>query len=156
MRYLVMSEKERQLKALLEMVKQEKLTLNKVANQVDLSYRQIKRIYKRYLAAGDAGLTHKARGRVSNRKNPHREIIIARYQSRYEDFGPTLAAEKLLEEGYSVDHETLRRWLLKENIWTKKRKRSPYRQRRERKAQFGELVQVDGSIHDWFEEGKLT
>lgn len=155
MGHLLMSTKERDLKALLEMVKQKKLTLNKVATQIEMSYRQIKRIYKHYRAKGDAGLIHKARGRASNRTNPHRAIIIARYQTRYEDFGPTLAAEKLLEDGYPVDHETLRRWLLAENIWSKKRKRSPYRQRRERRAQFGELVQVDGSIHDWFEEGEL-
>lgn len=155
MGHLIMSEKERHLKALLEMVKQKKLVLNMVSTQVGISYRQIKRIYKRYLEWGDAGLVHKARGRVSNRKNLHREIIIARYQTGYEDFGPTLAAEKLCEEGYPVDHETLRRWLLEENIWSKKRNRSPYRQRRQRRAQFGELVQVDGSIHDWFEEGEL-
>jgi hypothetical protein len=60
-----------------------------------------------------------------------------------------------LEEGYKVDHETLRRWLLAEGLWSKKRQRPPYRQRRERKAQFGEMIQIDGSIHDWFEEGEL-
>jgi len=155
MGHLIMSEKERQLKALLEMVKHGKLSLSTTSTQLNMSYRQIKRIYKRYKQEGDAGLIHKARGRISNRKNPYREVIIRRYKARYEDFGPTLAAEKLLEEGYTVDHETLRRWLLTEGIWHNKRQRKPYRQRRERKFQFGEMVQIDGSIHDWFENDEF-
>lgn len=105
MGHLLMSDKERQLKVLFEMVKQDKLTLNKVSIQIDIGYRQILRKYKRFLKEGDAGLVHKARGRVSNRQNPHREIIINRYQERYEDFGPTLAAEKFAEEKLPVDHE---------------------------------------------------
>jgi len=152
---LSMSEQERQLKALLEMVKRQKLTLRTVSEQTDLSYRQIKRIYKRYQNMGDQGLIHQGRGHLTNRQHPHKALIIERYQTRYEDFGPTLAAEKLLEDGFKVDHETLRRWLLAKGIWCKKRQRSPYRQRRERRAQFGELIQMDGSIHDWFEEGEL-
>lgn len=119
-----------------------------------LSYRQAKRVYKKYLTQGDCGLVHKSRGRSSNRQHAQREQIIARYKERYSDFGPTLAAEKLAEDdNLFVDHETLRRWLLKENLWKKKRKRSPYRKWREPKAQFGEMVQLDGSFHDWFENG---
>ena len=152
---LIMSERERQLKAFLEMVKRQQLTLKAVSEQTNLSYRQIKRIYKRYRSMGDPGLIHRSRGRLTNRQHPHKALIIERYQTRYDDFGPTLAAEKLLEEGLKVDHETLRRWLLAKGIWCKKRQRSPYRQRRERRAQFGELIQMDGSIHDWFEEGEL-
>jgi transposase len=151
-----MSEQERQLKALFEMVEKGCLTQKKVAEQINLSYRQIKRLYKRYQAEGDAGLVHKARGRISNRKHPHQEEIIKRYQTLYEDFGPTLATEKLMEEGFTIHHETLRQWLLSRNIWQRKRKRKTHRQRRERKAQFGELVQMDGSVHDWFGEDKLT
>ena len=152
MGHLLMSDNERALKAYFEMVKGKQLTLIDVSTQVDLGYRQIKRIYAKWKREGDAGLVHKARGRASNRKHPHRDIIIKRYQERYDDFGPTLAAEKFIEEGYKVDHETLRRWLLKEGLWSRKRKRKPYRQRRERKAQFGEMLQIDGSFHDWFEE----
>ena len=155
MGYLTMSTKERQLKALLEMVKRQQLTLKKVSEQMGLSHRQIKRIYKRYRMMGDPGLIHKSRGRLTNRQHPHKTLIIEQYQARYEGFGPTLAAEKLSEEGLKVDHETLRRWLLANGLWCKKRERSPYRQRRERRAQFGELVQMDGSIHDWFLEGEL-
>ena len=69
-----------------------------------------------------------------------------------ERFGPTLAAEHLAsEDGLTVDHETLRRWMLAAGLWSRARKRSPHRRRRERKAHFGELVQMDGSFHPWFE-----
>jgi hypothetical protein len=79
------------------------------------------------------------------------ERILARYQERYPDFGPTLAAEHLSREGLKVDHETLRRWLLTKGMWVVKRRRQKHRQWRERKACFGELVQMDGSHHDMFE-----
>lgn len=68
-------------------------------------------------------------------------------------FGPTLAAEHLAsEDGLTVDHQTLRRWLLAGGLWSRARKRSPHRRRRERKAHFGELAQMDGSFHPWFED----
>lgn len=66
-----------------------------------------------------------------------------------------MASEYLLEDEYEVHHETLRLWLLSVGLWNKKRKRTPYRQGRVRKEQFGELVQIDGSIHDWFGMGKM-
>lgn len=78
--------------------------------------------------------------------------VLARYQERYRDFGPTLAVEKLALEGWVVDHETLRGWLLKAGLWQKRRKRARHRSWRERRAHFGELVQLDGSHHKWFEE----
>lgn len=150
---LIMNGQERQRKALCEMVKQRRITLVQASEQSGLSYRQILRIYERYKAEGDAGLIHGNRGRVSSRKNPHQERIINRYIERYEGFGPTLASEYLEKEGFNVDHETLRKWLIKHCLWKKQRKRSPYRRKRERKAQFGELVQIDGSIHDWLGTG---
>lgn len=153
---LMMNSKERQRKAVCEMVKQGQIKLTKASEQCDVSYDHMLRIYKRYIEEGDAGLIHKNRGRLSNRKHPHQTKIINRYKERYEGFGPTLASEYLEADGYIVNHETLRKWLLKEGIWCKQRKRSPYRKKREPKAQFGELVQIDGSIHDWFDEGKHT
>lgn len=149
---LLMNEKERLRKAILEMVRQSRMTLKQASVHCELSYRQTLRIYANYLEKGDVGIIHQSRGQRSNRKHPHRDSIISLYKSKYEGFGPTLAAEYLLEEdGLEVDHETLRTWLLAEGLWKKQRKRSPYRQRREPKAQFGEMVQIDGSIHDWFE-----
>lgn len=149
---MLMNDKERMRKAFFEMAKQGRITLKHAAIQCELSYRQTLRINKEYLRKGDAGLIHQSRGQRSNRKHPHRDIIIALYKTKYEGFGPTLASEYLLEEdGFTVNRETLRLWLLSEGLWQKQRKRSPYRRRREPKEQFGELVQIDGSIHDWFE-----
>ena len=110
------------------------------------------RSYKRYREDGDRGLVHRSRGRPSNRAKPEefRREVLKRYDEKYEDFGPTFVAEKLAEEGLVLDHETLRRWLLAENKWKKKRRRGKHRSRRERKAHFGELVQLDGSHHRWF------
>ena len=101
-----MSEKERQRKAFLEMVLQKKITLKKAAEQLNCSYRQAKRIYHRYQQGGDVGLIHQTRGRQSNRQHKQRQQIIARYQTRYTGFGPTLAAEKLAaDDKFIVDHE---------------------------------------------------
>lgn len=152
---LLMNDKERLRKATLEMVNQGLITLIMAATQCDISYRQAIRLYRRYRALGDAGLVHKARGKVSNYSHPGRKKIIALYKEKYEGFGPTLASEKLAEDDkLIVDHDTLRIWLLEENLWHRQRKRSPYREQRECRAQFGELVQLDGSIHDWLEEGR--
>lgn len=150
-----MSDKERLRKANFEMVKQGRMTLIMAAIQSEISYRQALRLYHRYLTQGDAGLIHKGRGKPSNYGHPDREKILALYKEKYPDFGPTLAAEKLAEDDqFVVDHDTLRAWLLEENLWHRQRKRSPHRHARECRAQFGELVQIDGSIHDWLEDGK--
>ncbi len=130
------------------------MTIREGSEVLRISYRQARRIHRRYLEGGDEGLIHRSRGRPSNRGKPTevKEAVVSLYQERYWDFGPTLAAEKLLErDGYQVDHETLRRWLRDAGIWKSHRKRPPHHNRRERKAHFGELVQMDGSHHRWFE-----
>lgn len=149
-----MSAKERRRKSVFDRVAAGELTLVSASKLLKLSYRQTLRAYARYGAEGDAGLVHKSRGRPGNRAVPkrRRQKILARYEARYEGFGPTLAAEKLAEEGLDVDHETLRRWLFAAGLWQKRRKRSQHRAWRERKAHFGELVQIDGSHHRWFGE----
>jgi len=118
-----------------------------------LGYRQIKRVWQRYQAEGDAGLVHRLRGKPGQRGKPAalRAKILARYAERYPDFGPTLAAEYLSQEQLVVDHETLRRWLLAANQRPVRRRRQRHRQWRERKPCFGAMVQLDGSHHDWFE-----
>ena len=150
--FLLMSEKERKRKSVFDAVRVGRLTLVKAAKRVSLSYRQCRRLYKRYREEGDAGLVHRSRGRPSNRAKPSafKAHVLERYAERYQGFGPTLAAEKLAEDGYSLSPETLRRWLLAAGLWKKRRKRSKHRARRERKAHFGELVQLDGSHHRWF------
>jgi hypothetical protein len=154
METLNMSRKERNRLAIMVQVQHRKLSLGQSADVLRLSYRQIKRVWRRYQQQGDAGLVHRLRGRPSARRKPPelRARILARYRSRYGDFGPTLAAEHLLEQdGLKVDHETLRRWLMAEGVWQTRRRRQQHRQWRERKACLGQMVQLDGSHHDWFE-----
>lgn len=135
------------------------LTVRAAGQVMGVSYRQAKRIYRRYRQEGAAGVQHRGAGRPSNRAKAVAVQMraVALVREKYsggvdERFGPTLAAEHLAsEDGILVDHETLRRWLLTAGLWSRARKRSPHRQRRERKAHFGELVQLDGSFHAWFE-----
>lgn len=125
-----------------------------------VSYRQAKRLWKRYREQGPAGLQHRSAGRRSNRGYglEFRRRVLGLVRSKYggaegERFGPTLAAEHLADEDrLHVDAETLRRWMLSAGLWSRERKRCKHRQRRERKEHFGELVQMDGSFHDWLEE----
>jgi hypothetical protein len=150
---LLMSMKERRRLELLSRVKDGALTLVKAAKLASVSYRHMKRVWKRYKEKGDAGLVHQSRGRASNRRRPDdvRDAVITRYKDRYPDFGPTLACEYLAKDGWDLNPETLRQWLIKEGLWKRRRKRKKHRQWRERRAQRGELVQMDGSRHDWFE-----
>jgi transposase len=151
---LLMSKKERRRLRALERVKAGIISLKEAAAVMGVSYRQAMRIKNRYQRHGAAGLVHRSRGQESNRKaDPSiKEAILKRYKERYEGFGPTFAMEKLEAEGYGVHHETLRRWLMEAGLWQRHRKRSAYRQRREPKKRFGEMVQLDGSHHRWFED----
>ena len=125
-----------------------------------VSYRQAKRLWKRYGEEGAAGLKHRSAGRASNRAHGEkfRQKVLRQVREKYggvvgERFGPTLAAEHLAsEDGLQVDGETLRRWMLAAGLWSRERKRRAHRRRRERKEHFGEMVQLDGSFHRWLEE----
>ena len=140
-------------------VKNGDLKLSDAAVMLGVSYRQAKRLWRRYRKLGSEGLKHGNVGRASNRRKPLKvrrrvlHLIRKKYSgSEEERFGPTLAAEHLAEEdGIVVDHETLRLWMLEEGLWSRQRRRRKHLKRRERKAHFGELVQLDGSFHDWFE-----
>lgn len=135
------------------------LKLKHAGEMLELSYRQTKRLWRRYREKGREGLKHRHAGQPSNRGKPKklRRRVLQLIQKKYsgseeERFGPTLAAEHLsAEDGIVVDHETLRRWMLAAGLWSRQRKRKKHYQRRERKAHFGELVQLDGSFHDWLE-----
>lgn len=151
---LPMGQKELMRGKILHMVQEHRLTLKEAAMQLKISYRQGKRLYAAYKQEGDAGLIHGNQGKPSNRKSDDRirEQALAAYRERYADFGPTFAAEKLEEvEGIAISADTLRRWLIAAGLWTRKRRSNPYRSRRERRPCFGELIQFDGSHHDWFE-----
>lgn len=151
---LIMSKKELERKTLLEAYICGKLTLNEAGVRMGVSYRQVKRIWRKYSRERDRGLQHKNRGQIP--KNAYSEEFKAKilgvYQQKYLGFGPTFAAEKFLEDDRIVIHpETLRLWLKAAGLWTRKRKRQIYRERRERRPCFGDLLQIDGSIHQWFE-----
>jgi hypothetical protein len=131
-----------------------KLSRRKGATLLGLSYRQMLRLVQRYAAEGTVGLQHRLRNRGSNRSidSGRRKRILKLYKSKYDDFGPTLAAEYLLrDEEEWVGVETLRHWLIDEGLWQPRRQGARHRQWRERRAHWGELVQMDGSDHDWFE-----
>jgi len=148
-----MSARERRRLEMMSRVRDKHVLLLKAAELLELSYRQVKRLWRRYRQEGDAGLVHRLRGRPSgrNKGNKFRQAVLDLYKTRYGDFGPTLACEYLAKDGYRLNHETLRGWLIREGRWERRRKRARHRQWRERKEHMGELVQMDGSIHDWFE-----
>jgi hypothetical protein len=141
-------------------VAHKELKLTDAAAMLELSYRQVKRLWWRYQRRGRKGLQHGNVGRASNRSKPapFRRQVLNLVRRKYsgsegERFGPTLAAEHLAEEdGIRINHETLRGWMLAAGLWSRQRKRKKHCQRRERKEHFGELVQLDGSFHDWLEE----
>ena len=125
------------------------------AEILSLSSRHIRRVSKRVEQEGARGIVHRSRGRPSNRKiaDQLKEKVIKLYRGSYKDFGPTLASEKLLErDGVSISDETLRRWLIEAGDWKRTRKRRRHRHWRERKGHRGEMVQIDGSHHAWFED----
>lgn len=148
-----MSQKERVRLIVMQQVKDDELTLAEACEVLGLSYRQTKRVWRRYRLEGDKGLVHGLRGKPGKRAiaSTLKQRILARYEERYPDFGPTLAAEYLAAEGMAVDHETLRRWRLAQGKPRLRRRRQRHRQWRERKPCFGAMVQLDGSHHDWFE-----
>ena len=154
MEHLSMSRKERTRLEVFSRVKAGQITKVKAAGLLGLSYRQTLRAYRRYVKRGAAGLVHGLRGKASNRGHDrsHRQAVLAAYRRSYGDFGPTLAAEQMAaRDALAVDHETLRRWLVDEGLWRGSRKRQQHRSRRDRRAHAGELVQLDGSPHDWLE-----
>ena len=153
-----MSAKELRRGEVLSRVKRGELKLTEAAELLDLSYRQAKRLKKRYGEGGSKAMVHGNVGRASNRADDKRreqvlDLVRKNYSGEpHERFGPTLASEHLAaDHGLEVPRETLRRWMLAAGLWSRRRKRQAHRQRRQRKAHFGELIQVDGSHHDWLE-----
>lgn len=122
---------------------------------LSLSERQIRRVVSRVTLEWDNGIVHKSRGKPSNRRISQRlkNKVIECYRAKYSGFGHTFAAEKLFErDKINVHQETLRKWLIEAGDWKRVRKSRAHRQWRERRHHFGEMVQVDGSHHDWFEQ----
>jgi transposase len=148
-----MSQHERDLLKVMSLVLKGERTQSEAARLLRLSERQVRRIQRRLEDEGDGGLVHRLRGRPSNRQHAtelHKQVLDV-YQRELSDFGPTLASEVLEERGLVVSPETLRRWLLTSGLWKRERRRDQHRSRRPRRQCFGELVQMDASIHDWLE-----
>ena len=130
------------------------ITQREAAESVGISLRQAQRIVRRIRLEGNKGITHRLRGTHSNRaiSGKIKDKVLRLFKDKYSDFGPTLASEKLFErDKVKVNDETLRLWLVENNIPYKKRRKRPHRQWRERKTHYGQMIQMDGSHHDWFE-----
>lgn len=155
-----MSQEELRRVEVLARVRSKQLRVVDASRLIGVSYRQGKRLWKRYREQGAVGLKHASAGRASHHAYgmKFKQQVLALVREKYggavgERFGPTLACEHLAsEDGIKMEAETLRRWMLAEGLWSRERKRRPHRQRRERKEHFGELVQMDGSFHAWLEE----
>jgi transposase len=150
---IAMSQRERDRIKVMALVLKKERTQVEAARLLGLTVRQVRRVKQRLKKEGDAGIIHKLRGRPSNARwpDPQRREILQVYRKELSGFGPTFAAEKLSERDLEISHETLRGWLLSEGLWERRRRRDQHRQRRERRACYGELVQADGSHHDWLE-----
>jgi transposase len=153
---LAMSGRELTRLEVVQAVSERRMSQGEAARRLRLSVRQVKRLLRRYRREGPRGLISRRRGRPSNRRIPEAEMshFIALVREHYADFGPTLAAEYLSDEhGFRRSVETLRHWMIEAEIWEAKqaRRRRPHPPR-ERRPRLGELIQIDGSPHRWFED----
>lgn len=152
----IMSDKEVSRLEVLRDLDHQRLTAQAAGDLLGLGRRQVLRLLKAYRQRGVDGLISKQRGRPSNRRKPEdvRAEAMAIIAERYADFGPTLAAEKLRElHGIVLGRETIRVWMAEAGLWaTRKKRRGRVYQPRYRRDCVGELVQIDGSEHRWFED----
>ncbi|HNG82852.1 MAG TPA: ISNCY family transposase [Burkholderiaceae bacterium] len=131
-----------------------RLCQRRAAEVLGLSTRQVKRLVRAYRTQGVGAIRSKKRGRPSNRRHSDvlRERVLALATERYHDFGPTLLAEYLQREhAILLSPETLRQWLIRAGRWKARSQRRSTHRPRSRRPRFGELIQIDGSPHDWFE-----
>ncbi len=152
---ITLSQRERDRLKVLHEVQQKQLTQVAAAERLKVSDRHVRRMLLRLRECGDRSLVHGLRGRPSNRKLAARleQKVLARLRQRYADFGPTLAAEHLAQEGFSVSRETLRKWMTQATLWRPRSQRvKTIHVWRERRARFGELVMQDSSPFRWLEE----
>jgi transposase len=150
-----MSGTERERGHVIRLVEEKKLRQREAAERLGITARQVRRLIRAWRREGDKGLVSKQRGRESPRRTQaeKRAKIEKLLREKYPDFGATLAAEKLAElDKITVSHETVRQMQIKLKLWKPRlHKKKNIHQPRERRPRFGELVQIDGSPHDWFE-----
>jgi Homeodomain-like domain len=131
------------------------LTPGAAAALLQVSERQVYRLRRRFQGGGPAGIADRRRGRPSNNRLPDalRDQAIALVREHYADFGPTLAAEKLEDRhDLRVSRETLRSWMIQAGVWRPRAERKRFHQPRHRREHVGELIQIDGCEHRWFED----
>jgi transposase len=152
---LTMSVKELNRLEVIKRVKEKRLVQKEAAEMLGVSERQIRRLLRRYRQAGVSGLVSQRRGKASNHQlgAEVKQKGLDLLNGKYRGFGPTLACEKLVEvEGLKISDESVRQMMIEEGLWKpKKAQKVVTHQMRARRACFGELVQIDGSPHDWFE-----
>ena len=152
---ITMSNKELHRVEILQKLIDRRLIEHEAAEQLDLSVRQIRRLKKAYKVDGAIGVVSKKRGNPSNHKYPDsvKELAIAYVKQYYVDFKPTFACEKLSENhNLYLSRETLRKWMIEAELWIPRNNRLKRAyQPRNRRECFGELIQINGSPHDWFE-----
>jgi len=153
---LTMSNQEITRLEAMQRIKDKRLTQKEAARMLNLSVRQIKRLYRAYKGKGAKGLISARRGELSNHRldGQVQQQALDLLKEKYEGFGPTLAHEKLTEvHGVEMSRESVRKLMIVEGMWKPKRAKQPtVHQMRERRACLGELVQIDGSDHAWFED----
>lgn len=152
---IIMSQKELKRLHIIHKVLEKSLKQVEAAKFLGLCTKQIARIAQRVRNEGDKGIIHKARGKPSNRALPEalKAKTIKLYRKKYYDFGPTFANEKLFEiNKIKIGNQTLRNWLIEDSAWHITHKRRKHRQWRPRKECFGQMAQIDGSHHKWFED----
>lgn len=152
---ITLNQRERDRLRVLNEIRQRHITQREAAQRLKISDRHIRRLLLAVAQRGDRAVVHGLRGRASNRKiGPRWELkIMSRVRQRYADFGPTLAAEHLAQEGLSVSRETLRKWMVRASLWRPRAQRvKTIHVWRERRACFGELVMQDSSPFPWLEE----
>ena len=155
MGWVTMSERDLRRVGVLAEVANGRRAVASAAAVLALSARQVHRLLKAYRLGGGGAIAHKARGRPSNNRirDDVRDRALGLVRSTYADFGPTLAAETLAEKhGLEVSRETLRKWMVDAGLWLSREQRRHFHQPRLRREALGELVQIDGSEHRWFED----
>jgi len=153
---LTMTLKEADRYSIMNQIESRKLKIKEASHVLGISYRQARRLWQRYKKEGAKGLISKRKGRPSNHQLSYgiKEKAMTLVKAKYADYGPTLAAEKLHEKhSLILSKETLRKLMIKEGLWkAKKEKKRRVHPRRTRRACVGELIQIDGSYHAWFED----
>lgn len=154
---IIMTQEGQKRVKVMEMLKEKKINQNEAAIRLGVSVRHVKRIYRKYKDDGDEAMNHGLLGKKSNNRieEVEKEKVMSLVRKKFKGYKPSFIAEKLLEVyGIKVKANTLRIWMMEEGLWQKVKKMSKHRTRRPRKEHFGEMIQMDGSPHDWFETGE--